>query len=168
MMEGLVDPFTEGSIDVPNMSFATNSVGYDWKSYGGGGFTILDDRCYFIKTVTGAHYRIVFTGFEGTTSGNIELGKVAESGVNTDDMVSQHYECSVYPNPVVLGDVLSIRSEVALTEMHLYGLAGTKILSKRLQGLTIDLPTDILCPGLYVLEVQTKEGERQTFKVTVQ
>lgn len=168
MMEGLVDPFAEGSIDVPSMSFATNSVGFDWKSYAGGGFTILDDRCYFIKTVTGAHYRIVFTGFEGTTSGNIELGKVAESGVNTDDLVLQQYECSVYPNPVVSGDVLSIRSEVALTEMHLYGLAGAKIFSKRLQGLTIDLPTDILCPGLYVLEVQTKQGERQAFKVTVQ
>merc|ERR1711965_484474 len=77
---GLMDPFMDGVLDATAMTDSINVVGWDWKNYAGGAFTVLDDRCYFMETVTGAHWRVVFTGFEGSMTGNVELGKVLISG----------------------------------------------------------------------------------------
>lgn len=167
MMEGLVDPFTEGAIDVPNMSYASNAVGYDWKSYAGGSFTVLDDRCYFIHTVAGADYRVVFTGFEGSMSGNIELGKLLLSGAQVDDLTEARESLDVFPNPATTNQNLNIRSSVPMTNLNVYGLAGARVYGNNTGGRNATLNLDNLHPGVYLLEVITTTG-RQVRKVTVQ
>jgi|GEM_PF-749469 len=74
---GLADPFVDGAIDVSAMTDSINAIGYDWKSFGGGSFYVLDDRCYFVESVTGSQWRLVFTGFDGSSTGNVELGKLS-------------------------------------------------------------------------------------------
>ena len=167
MMEGMVDPFSEGAIDVPNMSYASNAIGYDWKSYAGGSFTVLDDRCYFIQTVAGAHYRVVFTEFEGSMSGNVELGKVLLSGAQVGDFTEASASLDVFPNPATTNQHLTIQSSAPMTELNVYGLAGGKIYGDQVQGWNTTLNLDKLHPGVYLIEVFTTAG-REVGKVTVQ
>ena len=128
---------------------------------------MLDDRCYFIHTVAGSHYRVVFTGFEGSMSGNVELGKVLVSGAQVDDLTETRGSLDVFPNPATTNQHLTIRSSAPMTEFNVYGLAGGRVQSDKAQGLNATLNLGNLHPGVYLLEVVTTTG-RQVRKVTIQ
>lgn len=79
-VEGLFDPFYESDFSSELMSDLADAIGYDWKDYdmGLGAYNVADDRCYFLSDENGMTWRIVFTAFEGSATGIIELGKILE------------------------------------------------------------------------------------------
>lgn len=52
-------------------------IGYDWKSFDMSTFsyTVADSLCFFVKTANEKVYKIAFTGFEGSSTGNITFDK---------------------------------------------------------------------------------------------
>ncbi len=50
-----------------------NTIGSDWKTYGNGSYVLTEDLVYFVQDKNEEYYKLVFTGFEGSSSGNIEF-----------------------------------------------------------------------------------------------
>ncbi len=82
--------------------------------------------------------------------------------------VSEHLsfaDVSTFPNPVS-GDVLWIRSDVAMKEVVLHNVAGQVVLRRGAQGLkTLDLNFSGAPLGIYLVEVRFENGERLTRRV---
>ncbi len=74
--DNLTDPFMDGIYDSSMLNDSINSIGYDWKLYTMGGYFVVDERCYFINDNLGNTWRVVFTSFDGSTTGNIQIGKL--------------------------------------------------------------------------------------------
>ena len=49
-----------------------NTIGYDWKEFQGS-YVIVPNRCYFVLDKSANIWRLTFTNFEGTSTGNIEF-----------------------------------------------------------------------------------------------
>lgn len=51
--------------DVANYSFSSdiNVIGYDWKTFGGGSFTVHLDKNYIVKSTEGVYYKMHFIDF---------------------------------------------------------------------------------------------------------
>ena len=69
----------------------------------------------------------------------------------------------VYPNPV--SDVLYIQSQVG--QIVLRDLTGKLLHSEKVTVMGIQLPMDNFSPGIYLLELFTTSGERQTLRIQV-
>ena len=161
----LLDPFMDGVLDATAMTDSINVVGWDWKTYAGGAFTVLDDRCYFMETVTGAHWRVVFTGFEGSMTGNVELGKVLISGAD----ISEPFAATthLFPNPANQGEEVTLTSECGFSQIAIWSVNGAKVDDIRVQGPTYTLSTTDFEPGLYLVEARSILG-REVIRLVVQ
>lgn len=162
---GLLDPFMDGVLDATAMTDSINVVGWDWKTYAGGAFTVLDDRCYFMETVTGAHWRVVFTGFEGSMTGNVELGKVLISGADIAEPFAA--TSHLFPNPAHQGEEVILTSESRFSRIAIWSVNGAKVDDIRVQGPTYTLSTTGLEPGLYLVEAHSILG-REVIRLVVQ
>lgn len=65
------------SVDYIASEFDDNitEIGSDWKEFNNATFqySLDNDKMYFVKNTNGDVYKLVFTGFEGSSSGNIEF-----------------------------------------------------------------------------------------------
>ena len=103
-LDGLEDPFVDGEADADAFVTTTNEVGHDWKEYQfGAGYTLASDRCYIVNSVSGEQWRMVFTGFGGTTDGVVELGKVLETSTPSSVFENTSETAKLYPNPAITG-----------------------------------------------------------------
>jgi hypothetical protein len=68
-----------GTTDYSKAVFQTNisTIGYDWKSYNQATntYTLPDSLVYFIKQPNKSVYKVVFTGFEGSSTGVVKFNK---------------------------------------------------------------------------------------------
>ena len=72
---------------------------------------------------------------------------------------------TTFPNPMS-GDVLWIRSDIAMTEVVLHNVAGQVVLRRGAQGrTTLDLDFSGAPSGIYLAEVRFENGERLTRRV---
>lgn len=55
-----------------------NVIGWDWKSFDGNAYTIVEDLCYFIEKEDGSVYKLFFTETDGSATGSasFEVKKV--------------------------------------------------------------------------------------------
>ncbi len=52
-----------------------NEIGYDWKSFTGSAYVMEDSLVYFIRTKTSDIWKVIFTGFGGSATGNFIFSK---------------------------------------------------------------------------------------------
>ena len=86
--------------ELSDMSNSIGVIGWDWKEYGGGGYSIIPNRSYFIlnqnKTVL---YKIVFQTFSGGSSGNCSF-LVEQVDYNPSSLDANSVsDVNLYPNP---------------------------------------------------------------------
>jgi len=148
--------YTPGSWDSTR-----SSVGWEWKyidtNYV---YHIVDSTIYFVKSIGGDIYKLVFTKFSGSSTGLIvfETAKVAGLGI-TGKTISG--ELSIYPNPAVNQLHVSytrVSAEPALLELT--DLAG-KILERRsFESGSGQLSLDVsgLGSGIYLIRISSTEG----------
>lgn len=87
------------SFDAYPFTTPMNTIGYDWKTYNGT-WTIEDSTVYFVKGVSGNIWKIIFTGFGGSTDGKFKFTKELVSGVGLNENIHNEIsELTVYPNP---------------------------------------------------------------------
>ena len=161
-VEGLNDPFYEGTFSPELMSDITSSIGYDWKSYNqnAGSYELVEDRCYFVTTANGAVWRLVFTMYSGSATGEIGMGMILEqaSAISVNDFPNtlSKLDVQIYPNPASANDNLTV--EVNLTSCYsvtLYNSIGA-ITSHTLanhSGDNVVLNFTDLQAGLYIVEI---------------
>ena len=138
-----------------------SSVGWEWKyidtNYV---YHIVDSTVYFVKSLGGDIYKLVFLKFAGSSTGVIvfETAKVAGLGI-TGKTISG--EMNIYPNPAVNQVQVSFTrasSEPALLELS--DLAGRILERRSLESGFSQLSLDVsrLGRGIYFIRISSQEG----------
>ena len=78
-----------------------NTIGWDWKSFDLGSFQFVveDSLVYFVEDQNAIIYRLIFTGFTGSSTGEYHLTKEEITTVGLNDLVNQNTILNAYPNP---------------------------------------------------------------------
>ena len=161
-------------INSPTSSYQTaiNTIGYDWKSYGGGGYVLASDLCYFIKDVNDDIWKIFFSEFEGSSTGKIVFNKEALTLSNTSEM-EQINSFAIYPNPsntnnvTILYDFNASNSKGSL---EIYDLNGKIVKTENLNSSGFskkEISLNGIVPGIYFVNL-TVGNNRISEKLIVQ
>ena len=153
-------------IDYASVPFdsAKSVVGWEWKTFDMGTFTwtCADSTAFFVHSRKNNVYKLVFTKFEGSTTGNIVFTKEPMSSSGIFEKPS-YGELNVYPNPVK--DQLTVDFGKVISGKAVYSIfdnTGKQVYSssEQLNGnlLYITLPDAALSTGLHFLRVNTEEG----------
>ena len=145
-----------------------NTIGYNWKSFNMGTFSYdLDDSAtYFIQTLEGDVWKLGFTSFGGSTSGNIEFTKekVAALGVYTNSEIT----ITTYPNPVI--NSFNIKSDVTgEASIILQSMTGKQAINENVEftNSPIEYNVNTYNSGIYILTIRYKNGKTITQKIII-
>ncbi|MGB0250016.1 MAG: T9SS type A sorting domain-containing protein, partial [Flavobacteriales bacterium] len=165
-MEGLADPFLDGSYSFDSFSAETNAIGHDWKSFvPGQGYSIEAERCYFVADSYGDVWRMVFTGFGGSATGEINFGLLEAETIANSVAEAPVESVRFYPNPLASGQPLTVTTERA-ARVRIFATTGSQIIDEQLVGLVqLNLPE--LTSGLYIVEMTEANGTRHTQQLIV-
>jgi hypothetical protein len=140
-------------------------IGWEWKSFDMNSFTwtVADSTAFFVHSRNKDIYKLVFTKFEGSSTGKIVFDKMAVSPSGVPGIKSGLAEVSVYPNPVrdqlniVFGD--EIRGTVLVS---VFDITGKQVFSSKQEVLdntfSLKLPESSIESGLHLLKVVTGSG----------
>ena len=139
-----------------------SSIGYDWKSFTGSGYSITDSLAYFVKTKAGDVHKLVFTKFAGSSTGKIIFNKGSVAGVGTEEKTTES-DVKVYPNPA--NDKIEISFPELLSgsvTLLLNDLSGRTIYKQNIPGTGAKYSLNLtgINPGMYLLKVSS---EKNTF-----
>ncbi|MEO0582011.1 MAG: T9SS type A sorting domain-containing protein [Bacteroidota bacterium] len=151
-------------IDYQSATFGTdkNIIGYDWKDFSFmSGWTLQDSLVYFVKDKAGEYWKIVFTEFDGSSTGNFYFDKQSFRVTNTDPSQGSSF-VRLYPNPVAAGSNLSLVTDLPqgqadaryqIISANGQRMAGGNVsLSAGFHQTTLRLPE--LAQGMYFLQLQ--------------
>lgn len=146
-----------------------NTIGYDWKQFTGQ-WAIQDSLVYFVKTASEDIWKLVFTGFGGSATGEFEFTKELLLTSSVDENVSS-FEMQIYPNPSsqhinVVFDLLTTTTSY----LNIHSITGKEVLHQYINGTgltnqTIDVSN--LTPGVYFVTLHN-ENFKQTKKLIIQ
>jgi len=165
-LDGLADPFYESTFSTELMSDLADEIGYDWKSYDmvADVYNIVEDRCYFVSEENGSIWRVVFTAFEGSATGDIEMGILLEQPAVND--LSYLYvtdnlnEIILYPNPASNENVILEMAQKTNAAVYIYDAKGSIVLAPSIvnEGNFVSLQVKELSKGIYFVEVRADEA----------
>ena len=156
----------------------TNVIGADWKTFNLNTSTwkVADSTVYFVKTpITGKIYKLVFTGFGGSGTGNCiftrEVVGQATSVKLADDKIAA---LAVSPNPATDGNftiIYDFGKTPQSANFQLFNLAGQAVYSQKLQNTegvqTLQMPQLNLPNGVYLARL-TFDGQSLVRKIVIQ
>lgn len=138
-----------------------SEIGYDWKFFNmnSGQYELVDSLCYFVKATDGNIYKLVFTGFEGASTGNINWEQT-NLLTSVSDLQLNLGSAAVYPNPAHQTVNLVFDALPSVTEVNvmLNALSGKEVFSAVIAahaGLNqqqLSLPQ--LSDGVYLLSLR--------------
>lgn len=151
-----------GNGDTSSLSFSTdiNVIGYDWKSFTGMGFSVNTDKAYYIKYADNSYYRLTFSSFSGSSSGDLSFAFEDVTSILSVEDVAEGVSFGMYPNPSrdkkvnLLYDIQKLNSDK--NTVTIYTTTGQQVFTKELKqnsGLynkTLDLSG--LKSGMYVVQ----------------
>lgn len=165
----------ELSVDLALVS-AKNTIGFDWKKINFTTFSwdISDSTLYVVQDKNGAIWKIIMTGFDGSSTGGYFFKKEkVDIDLHTENKFSSLVDDDllVYPNPVQSGQNLNIQlgNNGETTHYAIFDLGG-RIAGQgqfaNIEGASM-LSTTQLSAGIYILQVQTPTKNYQQ-KIVVQ
>lgn len=158
-----VDVNTVDSADYTNSySASISEIGYDWKYFdmNAGQYFVTDSLCYFVKSLDGNIYKLVFTEFAGGSSGNISWEQ-NNAITSVSNLNISFTSAAVFPNPVndqlnVIFDTRKSMSNVAVTLTDVNGREVYKTTINANAGLNQkQFPLPELANGLYLLHLDS-------------
>jgi hypothetical protein len=140
-----------------------SSIGYDWKTFDMNTFTyqVEDSLVYFVRSLHGDVYKLIFTKFEGSSTGIIvfKSEKVSSLGINNENQSAS--DISIYPNPakdyinVYFMNTLSGNQTITLNNLYGSVLYSTKLSAGQNK---ISFDASALAPGIYFISVRSSAG----------
>ena len=138
-----------------------NNIGREWKKYKSAiGWTVYDSIAYFIYDNDSTDfYRLVFTGFGGSTTGKAYFNKELLSTVSVGSF-EQTMKFSIYPNPATNNVTLLLDYfEKGAMNIEIIDLSGKLVMSKSIQlnnGINKEvLNINQLNSGVYLLNLKS-------------
>ncbi|MFB9051865.1 T9SS type A sorting domain-containing protein [Formosa undariae] len=150
--------------DLSNLTYSEdiNTIGSDWKTFSMNTYSyeVNPNKAYYIKTESGAIYRLVFTSFEGMSTGNLSFTYEDVTQRLSIDNVNESISFGVYPNPTTDKKINLVYDVNALTssnnEVAIYALTGAKVFATSLKNnsgfYNKELQLDNLQSGIYILK----------------
>lgn len=141
-------------------SEAINTIGYDWKQYAGT-WTVFSDQKYYVKYADNKVYRIYFTGYEGSSTGNLTFVYEDVTDLLGLQDVTNGISFGMYPNPSEDG-FLTIVYDQNITgnqnnKIQVTSMSGAVVLSETLSTqngfYTKDLDLSSLAGGIYLVSL---------------
>ena len=165
-----VNGFAVENADTLNTSFSDNiaEIGYDWKklNYGTMKYAATDSLTYFVKSIVGDIWKVAFTGFEGSSTGNYMFTKEKMVALSLEEGQDLS-ELGIYPNPAsnFVNIVFNQRESSAL-QLNLYSLSGKLVQTKSLNDAKAginqqNLNVSHLPKGMYVLSINSLHDKVQ-------
>ena len=154
----IANPFNYTDFSTHTFIEDINSIGYDWKTFQGS-YIIDNNRCYFVKDYNNNVWRIIFTDFEGTTSGNIQFNTELIGSINSLDNNLQNY-FNIYPNPAS-SDVNIIYETNRDVKLEIHDLNGKRIFNTILQKQdfsSVNIPLYNFNKGIYIVSIIDNEN----------
>jgi hypothetical protein len=107
-----------------------NSIGYDWKSFNGSSYDVLDDRVYFLRNDFGMVWKIVPLEFKGSSTGQFIFSKEALTTADLGELTEQNLIW--YPNPSLDG-IIYLKNGEIVAPIQVYNTAGQLLLRSTTQ-----------------------------------
>jgi hypothetical protein len=149
-----------GDLDESTASYSQHiaTVGWDWKSFNGMGYSIVDSIAFFVKSKGGSVYKIVPQDFGGSASGNFIFTREVVQALQIEDNESIS-DATIFPNPAVdVVNVLFNAHAAATVQLSLISMNGATVHQEQYSGngglnkVTINVQN--LSPGVYLLNIQ--------------
>lgn len=165
----------ETYVDYESETFSTekNIIGYDWKTYDmeSGSYLIADSTVFFAKDKAGSIWKLVFTGFGGSATGDFILNKEKLAGTS---ITAGHAIASfaMYPNPATNGyvHVAYTLAETAAAQLQVYNYAGQVVAQQSIKGAnglnTTTIATQGWAQGMYFISLEVA-GRKVSQKIIV-
>jgi hypothetical protein len=154
-------PLSYGQWWVNSWDSLRSSIGYDWKSFDMNTFTytVEDSLVYFVRSLQGDVYKLIFTKFEGSSTGVIVFMKAKVSSLGINNNFQTIADISVYPNPARQFINISLTA-VENSTVTLNDLTGSCVIRMKVPASQnkITLDASNLCTGMYILTLDTPTG----------
>jgi hypothetical protein len=156
----------------PDLTYSDdiNTIGYDWKAFGASGFVVNSDRAFYIKYTDNTIYRLTFTAFSGSSSGDLSFVFNDVTTSLSIEGVSENVSFGIYPNPSADKQINLIYDVNTLNTTNnnvaIYSTTGQMVFQSELKSnsgfynKSLDLSS--LSGGVYIL--QFTSGESTTTK----
>ena len=163
-VDNLPDPNTYTDYTQHTMMTEMNIIGYDWKDFDMSTFSyVLDpNRCYFVKDFNDRVWRIVFTSFEGSSTGIIEFNTQEMTGGSTS-IINANSDIStfeIFPNPIVNNDITIIYDNLSdYVKLEIYDITGKSVFSDIFYGAGFKakrVNTSNLKQGVYLVRINSE------------
>jgi hypothetical protein len=150
--------------DTSGLSYSdhTNTIGSDWKSFTGMDFELQDSLVYFVKTLDGGLWKLVFTAFSGQSEGKFVFHKQSLKTSSRAAAAQQAGRLAeVYPNPAQRQVTIAyeLKRRAPGLQAELLDLQGRRVYRTQLPaspGLhqVQARSLDELAPGVYHLRIR--------------
>jgi hypothetical protein len=156
-----------------NYETKINVMGSDWKTFNFGTFSyeITDSLVYFAELPTDDIYKIIFTGFGGSSTGDFIFTREFIGTVGVEENLIKSEILNIYPNPATEVVNVTFISTDERSKLSVYDLAGKELISKNIisnSGLTQqELNISHLSKGTYILML-TSDNSIKTQKIIIQ
>ncbi len=169
---GLTDPANYTAYAGLTFSEDINVIGYDWKSFNMTTMTydIADDVAYFLQNEDGDVWKIIPTGFGGSTDGNFIFTKekMATAGVSELKGVQA---LNIFPNPVSGGmATITFSTKSDETELTIVNCSGQIVQQETINGnglVSHTFSTGGFEAGIYFVNLRAN-GVTSTSKLVIQ
>ncbi len=136
-------------------------VGYNWKwfSMGSMQWYLEDSLLFFIQALDANIYKLYFTYYAGTSSGDIEFMEELVSMVDVDEIPADNGKLQLSPNPAQEFVTVIWNTDLGGSAiMHVFDLSGKEVLYRKLQInekaiKQIRLDVSGLHKGMYVISI---------------
>lgn len=141
-------------------------IGWDWKAFS---MTTMTYQCqdslvFFVKNQDGDVYKLIFTDFAGTSSGNVSFTKTKLSSVGFSEITENMIR--IFPNPV--NDYLVIETGLESEyQIEIFDLAGKRQLSEFASRAITKIDVQNLNSGIYLLRILSNQNIIKTQKFIV-
>lgn len=159
----VIDVPVEESVapDEALFSDTASTIGWNWKSFNmsTNTYDISDTKSYFVKSQAGNLYKIVFTGFTGSSTGRYIFTKQQITSTSVGEPGSTVGIMALHPNTASTGEAVKLlysTEQSGQAVVAVYDLTGRQLLQQSLlaeaAGLhTSDLSTSNLRSGTYLV-----------------
>jgi hypothetical protein len=149
------------------MSDSMSTIGWDWKAFNMTSFTyeVEDSLVYFIQNQNGDVFKLIFTGFDGSTTGNVYFNKQLLSATSIADVQSIQ-RSFIYPNPAQ--DYLNIiNPQQDPLQVEIYNLSGSLMEKVEVNMAQRRINISHLPAGVYFVNLRN-QLQNQSIKIIVQ
>jgi hypothetical protein len=120
------------SANYPLSKTDISTIGSDWKSFNMTTFTydIADSLSFFVSSNEGGVYHLVFTGFSGSSTGDLSFTQSPANEVGSENVEAPSIK--MYPNPSSGTTTIDLEAGHNGWELKLSDLSGKTLLAERI------------------------------------